>query len=280
MTSTEAEGVRLQKAMAAAGVASRRASENLIVAGRVKVNGKVVRELGTRIDPSVDNVWVDNKPVQLDPDRVYLAFHKPRGVVSTMADEFGRPDLSQFFYAYDRVFNVGRLDAETTGILLMTNDGDLANQLAHPSFGVEKVYTAQVRGRIERATLQRLVTGVMLEDGKAQADRVNIIDVGETTSLVEVVLHSGKNRIVRRMFDAIGHEVLDLTRRSFGPLRLGNLKPGQIRELGKVEVSALLQAATAGSEKRPGKVSSAKKSVRKAPDGGKGNTRRNSTRPR
>jgi 23S rRNA pseudouridine2605 synthase len=280
MTSTEPEGVRLQKAMAAAGVASRRASENLIVAGRVKVNGKVVRELGTRIDPSSDSVWVDNKPVQLDPDRIYLAFHKPRGVVSTMADEFGRPDLSQFFYAYDRVFNVGRLDAETTGILLMTNDGDLANQLAHPSFGVEKVYTAQVRGRIERATLQRLVTGVELEDGRAQADRVNIIDVGESTSLVEIVLHSGKNRVVRRMFEAIGHEVLDLTRRSFGPLRLGNLKPGQIRELGKVEVSALLQAATAGSEKRPRKLSSARNSAGKASDGGKGNTRRNSTRPR
>ena len=278
MTSTEAEGVRLQKAMAAAGVASRRASENLIVAGRVKVNGKVVRELGTRIDPSVDSVWVDNKPVQLDPDRLYLAFHKPKGVVSSMADEFGRTDLSQFFLVYDRVFNVGRLDADTTGILLMTNDGDLANQLAHPSFGVEKVYSALVKGRIERATLQRLVTGVTLEDGKAQADRVKILDVGETTSLVEVVLHSGKNRVVRRMFEAIGHEVIELTRRSFGPLRLGSLKPGQVRELGKVEVSALLAAASAGGEKRP-RVQAAKKSGRGASGGGKSNTRRNTTRP-
>lgn len=278
MTSTEAEGVRLQKAMAAAGVASRRASEDLIVAGRVKVNGKVVRELGSRIDPSVDSVWVDNKPVQLDPDRLYLAFHKPRGVVSTMADEFGRPDLSKFFLAYDRVFNVGRLDADTTGVLLMTNDGDLANQLAHPSFGVEKVYTAQVRGRIERATLQRLISGVTLEDGKAQADRVKILDVSETTSLVEVVLHSGKNRVVRRMFDAIGHEVLDLTRRSFGPLRLGNLKPGQVRELGKVEVSALLAAASAGGESP--RAAAARKSVRGASVGGKSNSRRNSARPR
>lgn len=268
MTSTEAEGVRLQKAMAAAGVASRRASENLIIAGRVKVNGKVVRELGTRIYPSVDSVWVDNKPVQLDPDRLYLAFHKPKGVVSSMADEFGRADLSQFFLAYDRVFNVGRLDADTTGILLMTNDGDLANQLAHPSFGVEKVYSALVKGRIERATLQRLVSGVMLEDGKAQADRVKILDVAETTSLVEVVLHSGKNRVVRRMFEAIGHDVIELTRRSFGPLRLGSLKPGQVRELGKVEVSALLEAASQGAP------------ARKATNGGKGNTRRNSARPR
>lgn len=259
------EGVRLQKAMAAAGVASRRASEDLIVAGRVKVNGKVVRELGTRIDPQTDSVWVDNRPVMLDLDRIYLAFNKPKGVVSSMADEHGRSDLSQFFGAYDRVFNVGRLDAETTGILLMTNDGELANKLAHPSFGVEKLYVAKIRGRIERSTLQRLLTGVKLEDGLAKFDTGKILDVSENTSLVEVTLHSGKNRIVRRMFDAVGHEVLELTRRSFGPLRLGNLKPGAIRELGKVEVSALLAAASGG------KVSQ---------HGGKGNTRRNSARPR
>jgi pseudouridine synthase len=278
MTLTET-GVRLQKAMAAAGVASRRASENLIVAGRVKVNGKVVRELGTRIDPTTDNVWVDERPVQLDPDRLYLAFHKPRGVVSTMADEFGRRDLSEYFLAYDRVFNVGRLDAETTGILLMTNDGDLANKLAHPSFGVEKLYVAQVRGRIERATLQRLIAGVKLEDGLAKADSARILDVSETTSLVEVVMHSGKNRIVRRMFEAIGHEVIDLTRRSFGPLRLGNLKPGAIRELGKVEVSALLAAADAGGTKAPGEKStkSAARPRKVSSNGGKGNSRRNST---
>jgi 23S rRNA pseudouridine2605 synthase len=278
MTLTET-GVRLQKAMAAAGVASRRASENLIVAGRVKVNGKVVRELGTRIDPATDSVWVDERPVQLDPDRIYLAFHKPRGVVSTMADEFGRRDLSEYFLAYDRVFNVGRLDAETTGILLMTNDGDLANKLAHPSFGVEKLYVAQVRGRIERATLQRLITGVKLEDGLAKADSARILDVSETTSLVEVVMHSGKNRIVRRMFEAIGHEVIDLTRRSFGPLRLGNLKPGAIRELGKVEVSALLAAADAGGTKAPGEKStkSAARPRKVSSNGGKGNSRRNST---
>ena len=271
-------GVRLQKAMAAAGVASRRASENLIVAGRVKVNGKVVRELGTRIDPTTDSVWVDERPVQLDPDRIYLAFHKPRGVVSTMADEFGRRDLSEYFLAYDRVFNVGRLDAETTGILLMTNDGDLANKLAHPSFGVEKLYVAQVRGRIERATLQRLIAGVKLEDGLAKADSARILDVSETTSLVEVVMHSGKNRIVRRMFEAIGHEVIDLTRRSFGPLRLGNLKPGAIRELGKVEVSALLAAADAGGAKASGDKStkSAARPRKVSSNGSKGNSRRNS----
>jgi pseudouridine synthase len=233
----------LQKALSIAGIASRRKAEELMLQGRVKVNGKVARELGVRIDPLVDQVMVDNKPVQLDPDRVYLAFHKPKGIVSTMSDEYGRPCLADFFLGFDRVFNVGRLDQETTGILLMTNDGELANQLAHPSFGVEKLYVAKVKGRIERTSLQRLTEGVRLEDGFQQADRVRLVDQNMQESLVEIVLHSGKNRIVRRMFDAVGHPVIDLTRKSFGPLRLGNLKPGQFRELSKLEVSALMQAA-------------------------------------
>lgn len=237
------EPIRLQKALSIAGIASRRKAEELMLQGRVKVNGKVARELGVRIDPQVDQVMVDNKPVQLDPDRVYLAFHKPKGIVSTMSDEYGRPCLADFFMGFDRVFNVGRLDQETTGILLMTNDGELANQLAHPSFGVEKLYVAKVKGRIEKTSLQRLTEGVRLEDGFQQADRVRLVDQNLQESLVEIVLHSGKNRIVRRMFDAVGHPVIDLTRKSFGPLRLGNLKPGQFRELSKLEVSALMQAA-------------------------------------
>ena len=237
------EPIRLQKALSIAGIASRRKAEELMLQGRVKVNGKVARELGVRIDPLVDQVMVDNKPVQLDPDRVYLAFHKPKGIVSTMSDEYGRPCLADFFLGFDRVFNVGRLDQETTGILLMTNDGELANQLAHPSFGVEKLYVAKVKGRIERTSLQRLTEGVRLDDGFQQADRVRLVDQNMQESLVEIVLHSGKNRIVRRMFDAVGHPVIDLTRKSFGPLRLGNLKPGQFRELSKLEVSALMQAA-------------------------------------
>ena len=237
------EPIRLQKALSIAGIASRRKAEELMLQGRVKVNGKVARELGVRIDPTVDQVMVDNKPVQLDPDRIYLAFHKPKGIVSTMSDEYGRPCLADFFMGFDRVFNVGRLDQETTGILLMTNDGELANQLAHPSFGVEKLYVAKVKGRIEKTSLQRLTEGVRLEDGFQQADRVRLVDQNMQESLVEIVLHSGKNRIVRRMFDAVGHPVIDLTRKSFGPLRLGNLKPGRFRELSKLEVSALMQAA-------------------------------------
>jgi pseudouridine synthase len=240
----EPEGIRLQKVLAAAGVASRRAVEEMIVKGRIKVNGKVVKELGTRIDPELDNVWVDNRPIQLDPDRVYLAFNKPKGVVSTMADENGRPCLADYFVGFERVFNVGRLDADTTGLILMTNDGEMANQLAHPSYGVEKLYVAKVRGKITRVEMQKLKDGVKLEDGLAQADSARVIDQSEQTSLVEVVLHSGKNRVVRRMFEEIGFPVLELTRKSFGPLRLANLKPGQFRELSKLEVSMLMEAAT------------------------------------
>lgn len=241
---TEPEGVRLQKVLAAAGVASRRAVEEMIVKGRIKVNGKVCKELGTRINPDVDQVQVDGMPVQLDPDRIYFAFHKPKGVVSTMSDENGRPCLSDYFMGLDRVYNVGRLDAETTGLLLMTNDGELANELAHPSFGVEKLYVAKVRGKITRVEMQRLLDGVKLEDGLQKADKARVIDQNEQSSLVEIVLHSGKNRIVRRMMEAVGFPVLELTRKSFGPLRLGNLKPGQFRELSKLEVGLLMQAAT------------------------------------
>lgn len=161
-----------------------------------------------------------------------------------MSDEFDRPCLADFFVGFDRVFNVGRLDADTSGLILMTNDGELANQLAHPSFGVEKLYFAKVQGRIQRAQLQQLLDGVSLEDGLQKADRVNLLDQNATESLVEIVLHSGKNRIVRRLFEAVGHPVIELTRKSFGPLRLGSLKPGQYRELSKLEVSALLSAAS------------------------------------
>lgn len=238
------EEIRLQKALSIAGIASRRKAEEMMLAGRVKVNGKVIRELGSRIDPTKDSVMVDGRPVQLDPERVYLAFHKPKNIISTMSDEFGRPCLADFFQGFDRVFNVGRLDADTSGLILMTNDGELANQLAHPSFGVEKLYVAKVQGRIQRAELQQLIDGVELEDGLQKADRAHLLDQNAIESLVEIVLHSGKNRIVRRMLDAVGHPVIELTRKSFGPLRIGNLKPGQYRELSKLEVSSLLSAAS------------------------------------
>ncbi len=240
MTSEE---IRLQKALSIAGISSRRKAEELMLQGRVKVNGKVVRELGSRVNPLTDSVMVDGRPVQLDPDRIYLAFHKPKNIISTMSDEYGRACLADYFQGFDRVFNVGRLDSDTSGLILMTNDGEMANQLSHPSFGVEKLYVAKVQGRIQKAELQRLRDGVELEDGLQKADRVSLVDQNSQESLVEIVLHSGKNRIVRRMFDAVGHPVIELTRRSFGPLRLGNLKPGQYRELSKLEISALMSAS-------------------------------------
>lgn len=254
-----AEGVRLQKVLAAAGVASRRVSEQLIVEGRVEVNGRIVTELGSRVDPSTDLVAVDGVAVQLDPAKRYYMLNKPRGVVSSMRDEQGRPDLTRFTEGLEeRVFNVGRLDAETSGLLLLTNDGDLAHVLAHPSFGVEKTYIAKVKGRVTPQTLQRLKQGVELEDGPIRADRAKILQQqgDDRHSIVELTLHSGRNRIVRRMLDAVGHPVVDLVRRSFGPLNLGTLRSGAMRELTKVELGQLLTISRAADAARKGDTGS------------------------
>jgi 23S rRNA pseudouridine2605 synthase len=237
------EGIRLQKVLANAGVASRRVCEDLIVAGAVKVNGKLVKELGTRVNPEVDKITVRGTPIQLDVSKVYLMLNKPYGVVSTMSDEQGRPDLAQYALDYDRVFNVGRLDAETTGLLLMTNDGDLAHKLMHPSFEVSKTYQAKLEGNIPQAAINKLLKGLELEDGFIQADKARIMTTQNDQSIVEVELHSGRNRIVRRMFDALGYPVIALVRRQFGPLHIGNLKSGAIRDLTKIELGALLKAA-------------------------------------
>lgn len=236
--------MRLQKAMAHAGVASRRASEELILKGLVKVNGKVVTELGTKIDPGSDKLEVKGRPIQVDTDKLYLAFNKPLGVISSMKDDEGRQDLSKFFSEYERVFNVGRLDADTSGLLLMTNDGELSNQLTHPSFEVPKVYVARVQGTVQQSTVSKLLEGIELEDGAISADKAKLIDSGNQMSLVEITIHSGKNRIVRRMLDEVGHPVKDLIRQQFGPIKLGTLRPGDARELGKLEVSALIEATS------------------------------------
>ena len=249
------EGVRLQKALAAAGVASRRVSEQLIVAGRVSVNGEVVTELGSRIDPAVDHIAVDGEAVQLDPEKRYYLRNKPTGVVSSMRDEHGRPDLRRFTDALDeRVFNVGRLDAETSGLLLLTNDGELAHVLAHPSFGVEKTYIAKVTGRMSAQTLQQLKRGIELDDGPIAVDRAKILQQqgDDRNTIVEVTLHSGRNRIVRRMLDAVGHPVVELVRRSFGPLHLGTLRSGAMRELTTVELGQLLTISRAADVGRSG----------------------------
>lgn len=235
------EPQRLQKALAAAGIASRRACEDLIVQGQVKVNGKLVTELGSRIDVEKDKVTVRGVPVVFDTNRVYLALNKPKGVISSMADEDGRPDLAQFVLDYDRVFNVGRLDGETTGLLLLTNDGDLANKLSHPKFGVEKTYVAMIHGVATEETIHKLLSGFELEDGFIKADRARIVDQSKGHTLIEIVLHSGRNRIVRRMFEFLGLPVVDLVRKQFGPIHLGGLKLGHTRHLSKLEVGELLK---------------------------------------
>ncbi|BDI22271.1 pseudouridine synthase [Herbiconiux sp. L3-i23] len=240
----EPTGVRLQKVLAAAGVASRRVSEDMIGAGRVSVNGSVVTELGTRIDPENDLVSVDGVAVQLDVTKRYVMLNKPTGVVSSLRDEQGRPDLRRWTdVEEERLFNVGRLDADTSGLLLLTNDGALAHVLAHPSFGVTKTYIALVRGQVAPRTVAQLTKGVELDDGPIVADRARLLPESKASggnSLVEVTLHSGRNRIVRRMLDAVGHPVIELVRRSFGPLQLGALPVGAARELTKVELGQLL----------------------------------------
>ena len=245
------EPIRLQKALAAAGIASRRACEDLIVQGQVKINGKLVTELGTRVDVEKDRVTVRGVPVVFDTGRVYLALNKPKGVISTMADEEGRPDLTQFVLDYDRVFNVGRLDGETTGLLIMTNDGDLANKLSHPKFGVEKTYVALTHGFATDETIHKLLSGFDLEDGFIKADRARIVDQAKGHTLIEIVLHSGRNRIVRRMFEYINLPVVDLVRKQFGPIHLGGLKLGHTRQLSKLEIGALLKFAEGVKPRTP-----------------------------
>lgn len=247
MTASESpdlpDGVRLQKVLAAAGVASRRVSEQLIAEGRVRVNGVTVTELGRRIDPEHDLVDVDGVAVQLDDSKRYVMINKPRGVVSSMSDERGRPDLRQYATQWpERLFNVGRLDADTSGLLVMTNDGELAHVLSHPSFGVTKVYVAKVAGRVTAQTISRLTRGVELDDGPIAADRARLLSTSraDDASLVELTLHSGRNRIVRRMMAEVGHPVIELVRRQFGPLHLGTLSVGAARELTTVERGALL----------------------------------------
>ena len=235
------DGVRLQKLMAAAGVASRRVSENMIEAGRVEVNGEVVTELGRRVRET-DLVSVDGVAIQLDTSRRYLMLNKPVGIVSSLQDDRGRPDLQRFVSRYDeRLFNVGRLDAQTSGLLILTNVGVLAHVLAHPSFGVMKTYIAKVEGRVSAQTIARLTSGLELEDGPIAADKARIVgQAGASETIVEITLHSGRNRIVRRMLEEVGHPVIDLVRRQFGPLHLGTLAQGEIRDLTKAELGALL----------------------------------------
>jgi 23S rRNA pseudouridine2605 synthase len=235
---------RLQKVLAAAGIGSRRACEELIAAGRVTVDGRRAT-LGDRVDPAATVIHVDGERVVVDPRLAYLALNKPRGVVSTMADERGRTGLADLLgdSVPERVYHVGRLDADSEGLLLLTNDGDLANRLTHPSYGVAKTYRAQVDGRVGPGVRRRLLAGVNLDDGPATADAFRVVDSMPGTTLVEIVLHEGRKHIVRRLLAEVGHPVTRLIRTAVGPVKLGDLRPGRWRHLGRGEVAALFAAA-------------------------------------
>ena len=244
-----ASGQRLQKVLAHAGVASRRACEQLIADGRVSVDGITVTEPGVRVDSRTQEIRVDGSRILTNPELITLMLHKPAGVVTTMEDPEGRPTVAQYGRDYLaehpelpdslRLVHVGRLDTETEGLLLLSNDGELSHRLMHPSFEIAKTYVAIVEGQVEPWVPRKLRRGIELEDGEAKADRVTVKDSGPRGSIVEITLHSGKNRIVRRMLDAVGHPVTRLARTRLGPLRLGNLRPGQTRPLSGEEIAAL-----------------------------------------
>ncbi|HET8795338.1 MAG TPA: pseudouridine synthase [Arthrobacter sp.] len=239
------EGVRLQKVLAGAGVASRRVCEEMISDGRVEVDGNIVTELGVRVDPRSAVIHVDGIRVQLDETLVYYVFNKPKGVVSSMDDPEGRPCVTDYLKKRpERLFHVGRLDIATEGLLLLTNDGELANRLTHPSYEVPKTYLVQVRGPMPHGVGAQMRAGIELDDGIASVDSFKLVDSTPGHLLVEVVIHSGRNRVVRRLFDAVGHPVERLVRTQVGPIRLNDQRQGSIRALGKQEVGHLL--ATVG----------------------------------
>ena len=242
---TDDEGlIRLQKLLAQSGIASRRKCEELMLAGEVEVDGEVVTRLGTKVDPTTAVIRVSGKRLPPVSSHVYLVLNKPRGVVSTMSDPEGRPTLTDYVADRpERLFHVGRLDTDTEGLILLTNDGDFAQRLAHPSYEVEKTYVAEVAGRVDKAVIRTLLGGVTLEDGPVEVRRARVVSSTADRGIVELVIHEGRNRIVRRLLDHVGHPVKRLTRTAIGPVRIGTLKAGSIRELTSDEVGSLLDSA-------------------------------------
>lgn len=235
----ENEPIRLQKLMAQAGVASRRMCEDLISQGRVKVNGEIVSELGARAH-STDRIEVDGVPI-LSQDKVVYAFNKPLGVVSAMHDD-RLPHLGDFCLDLPfRVFHIGRLDVDSEGLILLTNDGELAERISHPRNEISKTYQLEIEGQISPGLKKRLLAGIQLEDGASKLDSIKVKASTPQTSLVEVQIHSGKNRILRRMFDEIGHPILRLIRTRIGHFTIGTLKPGELRKLSYKEIEKVFE---------------------------------------
>lgn len=253
-TSEDRDGVRLQKVLAQAGVASRRASEELIAQGRVSVDGKVVREQGRRIDPDTAVVHVDGSRIVLSDDMVYLALNKPRGLLSSMSDDLGRPSVGDLIVERgimeehftgaprSRLFHVGRLDAETEGLLLLMNDGELGHRLMHPSYEVQKTYVAEVMGQLPRDLGKRLRAGVDLEDGPVAVDSFKLVDSTPGRSMVELKVHEGRKHVVRRLLDEVGFPVQRLVRTAVGDVHLGDQRPGRFRPLNRNEIGSLYRS--------------------------------------
>ncbi|MGF9966727.1 23S rRNA pseudouridine(2605) synthase RluB [Bacillus rhizoplanae] len=236
---------RLQKVIAQAGIASRRKAEELIQQGKVKVNGKVVTELGTKVSAQ-DKVEVNNIPLEKETP-AYFLLYKPTGVISSVTDDKGRKVVTDFFPEIpQRLFPIGRLDYDTSGLILMTNDGDFANILMHPKYKVEKTYVAKVKGQLTGEKIRMLEKGVMLEEGKTAPAHVKILswDKRKEIAIVQLTIHEGRNRQVRRMFEAVGCKVMKLKRERYGFLELGNLRPGDARELSPHEVKQLRALAS------------------------------------
>ncbi|ORW00012.1 pseudouridine synthase [Mycobacterium kyorinense] len=242
------DGVRLQKVLSQAGIASRRVAERMITDGRVEVDGQLVTELGTRVDPDLSVIRVDGARIVLDDSMVYLALNKPRGVHSTMSDDRGRPCIGDLVEHRVRgkqkqqLFHVGRLDADTEGLILLTNDGELAHRLMHPSFCVPKTYVATVAGSVPRGLGKKLRAGIELDDGPASVDDFAVVDTVPGKTLVRVTLHEGRKRIVRRLLAAAGFPVQALVRTDIGAVSLGQQRPGSVRPLGRNEIGELYRA--------------------------------------
>jgi 23S rRNA pseudouridine2605 synthase len=232
---------RLQKIIAAAGIASRRAAETLILQGRVSVNGMVVTELGTKANAGRDDIRVDGKLISTDVEKVYLMLNKPRGYVTTLKDPEGRPTVKELLRGLDeRVFPVGRLDYDSEGLLLLTNDGDFAQSIQHPRYGIPRTYRVKVRGNLARHARKEIEDGVELEDGLFKPDALYVEKMNPKSSWVVMTIREGRNRVIRRLFDALGYPVARLIRISLGELQLGKLKEGEFRTLRKGETERLL----------------------------------------
>lgn len=240
------EGVRLQKVLAQAGVASRRHAEVLIDKGRVEVNGRVIKTQGTRVNPNTDVIRVDGVRVNVNEDHEYFLLNKPRGMQSTMSDDMGRPCVGDIVaektMAGQRLFHVGRLDADTEGLLILTNDGELANRLTHPKYEVAKTYLATVLGEADKRLVHTLRDGIELDDGPAKADYVQIVDSHNGQSLIRIELHEGRKHIVRRMLKEAGFPVQRLVRTKIHTVQLGEQKPGTMRALNNSELTSLYKA--------------------------------------